>query len=348
MAAAQPWKFTQLGGARKTITLTGALAPHGRPRKGPVVSDGFGLRHSATYYPGREKPTRHIFGVRHSDWQLKGRWMDRDLGKIGGAVDMLAEMKAFIADGETVLITWGNIGAWVGLVLEVLPERESASQIAYAITVAIDHDSRQALDVPTTPVQNPKDDTAKLLDLIGPLKTLSTDIPGDIEFQSSFLDSIDDFVSSVNAITGAIVDVVNGIDNFEQAASSELNRLRGGIGQLHTALVILNGTLDDASSDAAVERASASSQTEWARTREDDRAATLALLALLAEMDAGAEQVLRGRADKTSRAVAGDSWESLSRQHYGGSDKADALRQANGARYGAQPLAGKTLHVPKS
>jgi hypothetical protein len=348
MPAAVAWKLTQLAGAQRSITLSGAAAPHGRPRKSPVVVDTLSLRDTAQYYPGRVRPTRHIFGTRVDDIVLSGRWMDPELGGAGAASDLLRQFQAFVDDALPCALEWGNIAAWTGLLRSVKGERESASQIAWTLTFAVDSSDTLATPPVPTPAKTASDQLEQITTLIGDGgNNITPGLPRDIEFGASFLESLDNSISSINAVTGLLVDVVNGFDSFEKAAASELNRLRGGIGQLKTAVITLSNTLDDASSDFAIERSSANSQTRWALERERSRDGVQSILAFLAALDADAEQALRGKAQKTIRAQAGDTWESLAIQYYGGVDKADALRQANGARYGELPVAGRTLHAPR-
>jgi nucleoid-associated protein YgaU len=71
-----------------------------------------------------------------------------------------------------------------------------------------------------------------------------------------------------------------------------------------------------------------------------------ALAALLADIDRDVEIIQQGRQNTTCIATSGDTWESLSTRYYGGPSKADALRKANGAQYGAQPSPGRRLQIP--
>jgi len=140
----KPWVFTQLipssgGGARigktflgagvtvdnATIELSGAAAPHGRARIAPITKAGVELRQSVTYYPGNASPTRHIFGVKYSPWELRGRFMDSDLGP-GGAKAMVEKVFAFIEDQLPCSIAWGDILSATGILeaFEAAPEAE--------------------------------------------------------------------------------------------------------------------------------------------------------------------------------------------------------------------------------
>jgi hypothetical protein len=81
----RPWAFRQLAGAKKMLRLEGAAAPHGSVRREPIVRTGKTVRAERTRYPATPIPVRHVFSTAHPDWELQGRWRDRDLGRQGAA-----------------------------------------------------------------------------------------------------------------------------------------------------------------------------------------------------------------------------------------------------------------------
>lgn len=347
MAIPKPWKFTQLSPELKSFTLSGANAPHGRPRRGAVVTDGFGLRQKETYYQGNTPPDRHVFGEISDHITLTCRWMDKNLGGAGGAKKQVAYVKQFIRDAQRIRIEWGDIVTFTGLMLHIEAARESEAEIVVKLVIAIDSDDGLPPLRPPEPTTNPKDITAQMLGLETNLHG-TADVPDDLPLPTSFLDTIDNAISAIGSATASLLSVANDIDEFETANASELNRLRAAIGQVRTAALTIRGALDDASCDFAVNHGSASSQTAWAQQREEDRATLIAILLLLSQMDADAEIALRGGLQKTARARSGDTWEQLSTQHYGSPDQADALRQANAARFGEKPQPGRVLHIPRA
>lgn len=138
MSGTKPWSFTQQGGDNKTLTLAGSSAPHGRPRKNPIVSDGIALRTERTYYPDSlGAPTTHIFGIAWDAWELKGRFNDAWLGP-GGTKEAIIDWQTLVRDAEEVLITWGDVISARGLVHKFIPARESEFEAAYTIEIFID------------------------------------------------------------------------------------------------------------------------------------------------------------------------------------------------------------------
>jgi nucleoid-associated protein YgaU len=344
VAESKPWKFTQLAGDRKVLTLAGESAPHGRPRASPVVEDEMALRDIAVYYPGNRRPTRHSFGEIHTDWTLTGRFADRFLGQ-GGARAKVLELKEFIADQQPVHIEWGDILAATGLVRRIKPSRESEAEIAWTLTVGIDGDDAMPAALPQPPASSP---AAALGSLGAPLASFQalSDRPRDLPLDADFLSALDDLVSLVGTLTASVLGVAHDIDNVEKALAGDLNRLRANIQQLETAVLELHQTLDSAQNDFAVTSASGASEAAWHAARADASAEAFAMAALLADSDRQLEIAQRGRAQTTHVVAAGDTWESLSTRYYGGPSKADVLRKANGALYGEKPRAGRTVQIP--
>lgn len=345
MADGKPWTFTQVAGDRKVLTLAGESAPHGRPRVSPVVEDEMGLRDVAVYYPGNPRPTRHTFGEIHTDWSLSGRFSDRVLGP-GGAKAKTEQIKAFIRDEQQVTIAWGDILAATGLVRRVKPSRESESEIAWTLTIGIDGDDALPPALPQHAALDPGSKLGKLGTGLSAFNGLLS-MPGDLGLSTNFLDSLSDLVSQINGLSASVLSIADGISNFETAVAGDLNRLRAGLQQFQTAALTLQETLESAQNDVAFPAASSVSENQWQAARAEASYQALAVAALLADTDRDVEVIQQGRQQTTCIAVAGDTWESLSTRFYGGPSKADVLRKANGAQYGARPHAGRLLQIPQ-
>ena len=344
MADGKPWTFTQIAGDRKTLTLAGESAPHGRPRASPVVEDEMGLRDATVYYPGNPRPTRHIFGEIHSDWVLAGRFSDRFLGPCGSKAKV-DEIKAFISDEQQVTIAWGDILAATGLVRRIKPSRESESEVAWTLTVGIDGDDALPPAPPQPSALDPGSKLGQLDAGIGSFNSLLTP-PGDLGLSTSFLDSISDLVSQIDAFSVSVLAIADSISNFETAVAGDLNRLRAGVQQFRTAALTLQATLESAQNDFTFGQTSSLSEDQWHARRAEASYRALAIATLLADVDRDVEVIQQGRQQTTCIAARGETWESLSRRFYGGPSKADVLRKANGAQYGAQPQAGRLLQIP--
>lgn len=339
------WRFTQLTNASPiTIDLQGPSAPYGRPRHGEIVADGIEQRETAYYYPGNPKPTRHTFGEKHDDIVLHGRWMDADLGTAGAANALVQQFKALVRDQLPIKIEWGEVICATGLPKRFLPKRESDAEVVWEFTIRTDSDD--ALPPKQVALARPRtsDYVASIADF-NPTPSIPADLP--LAYPSSFLDTIDGYVSQVNAATATVLNLANQIDDFSKASAAELTRLLGGIGQLQTAYLTLADALDDGTLDVAVGGATANTQTSFALSRAQQRADLLFQLALLAAMSDDVKTVLAGKPDTTVRAFDGDTWESLSQRLYGSIDHADALRQANGVTGGKRPRGGRIVHVPR-
>lgn len=343
------WRFTQLAGSRRTLTLTGRSAPHGRPRKGAVVSDGVKLRRQRVYYPdgnGRP-PTTHIFGIQWLDWELKGRFSDEFLGK-GTTKRLIDDWLDFVSEGQPVEISWGDITGATGLVDEFLPGRESEYESTYSIKLLIDERAISGLSeqIPTRDAPSLMCEAMKLELVEGVGRIPSLPHAGDLK--PTFLDTLDDLVSSANSISASMINVAGEIDSFVDATFDQLERLRAGVAQMRTAMNKIRGTMGGATNDAALLASSADAEVQWASSRTSTDVSSLRILALLDEIDRESELSQRGRVLAVYAAKLGDTWEAISTRFFGGPDSAGAIRSANGVRFGELPTPGRSYQIPIS
>lgn len=354
--AALDWRFTQLAGDRESLTLTGWSAPFGRPRKGAVVVDELRLRDSETFYAGNPVPTRHIFGTRQEPWTLSGRWMDSELG-LGGAREKHEDWKKFVNDSQPVSVKWGQLLSFRGLITGLKAEYEGEGDVKWEMTIKIDSDD----DLKTTrflnatlrqPKDIAKDVNAALFDT-----TAGFPVPSSTKFKPSqvlgalredFVEGLDSFVSAVNEPAAELSRVAGEIDDFTQATSGELKRLRGGSEQIRTAYLNLSDTVEANDSAGILFTRTADSDISYAAFAANSTVLGDQTLSLLADMDLQAEIAERGNTQTTIVAQTNSSWESLSTAAYGGPDGADKIRQSNGARFGEKPVTGRAYVIPKN
>ncbi len=343
--ATKPWTFTQLVGDRKSLTLAGSSAPHGRPRKNPVVSDAIALRTERVYYPGNDAPTTHVFGSQFPDWDLKGRFNDAWLGE-GGTKQAIDEWRNFVRDGQPCLITWGDILTAQGLVHKFTPGRESEFEASYALEIHIDFNA--SLNLTERP-GTPESATAlcealqrEVTEGLGGIPKL----PNAGDLKPSFLDSLDDLVSSVNEFSASLLKVAGEFDTFVAGTLNQLERLRAGVAQTRTAVLRVRATIDTSTNEATMLSRSADSDILWFSARANNDVGTLRILALLDEIDRQSELAQRGKVLAVYIARAGDSWESVAQQFYGGPQGAGKIRDANGITYGAAPTPGNSYQIP--
>lgn len=340
------WSFQQLGGERKLLTLEGRAAPHGRPRKGPVVTDAIKLRRERILYPGMVgPPTTHIFGVTWEDWELKGRFMDKFLGR-GEVRQRIDAWQAFVADAERCSITWGDIVFTTGYVDKFVAERESEEECAYTIVLCVDGKPLNAFASPTLRATTPPGLAALVAIQAEDILHQPTAPRAVGKLKPSFVDSLDDTVSSINSFSAAIVQVAGEIDDFATGTLDQLERLRAGVKQTRTAVLKMRATLETTENESAQLARSSSSDIIWIRTRTDLDVSSTRLLALLDEMDREAEIAQRGRILTIYVARGQDTWESISTKFYGGPTGAGIIRDANGVQYGELPIPGRDYQIP--
>ncbi|HTF90122.1 MAG TPA: hypothetical protein VK843_17030, partial [Planctomycetota bacterium] len=254
------WIFEQLGGKRRKLTLASHAAPHGRPRQGPVVSDGIELRESEVYYAGDSPPTRHIFGLAFPPWELKGRFSDSK-GGAGFALAKVQEVKEFVAEAQTVRITWGPTTGGIGLIKRFKPDREARYDVAWEMTILIDSDDYIITNLPLPEPRAPSEFMASVEALLkGPLQTLLEAPP---TMKGSIFDSLSSLVASVNGISASLVGIADQIDSFANAPLDALRRFNAGLGQFRTALIKLRNTYENFNAQLAIESQNAGEQLQF-------------------------------------------------------------------------------------
>lgn len=340
-----PWNFKQLGGDRKTLTLSGLNAPFGRPRKGALVTDTIETRSSKTYYPGNKAPTKLLFGTKLDDIELHGRFSDQANGP-GEAAALVETIKQWVEDQQVVQIDWGPLLSIRVTFDRFEPGRESSGEIAWKLKCDVLEDLLATKTRTVRTVRAPKDLAGQVLAALAKIPAIP-DRPG---LRGNVLDALSNAIDTVTTLSGVFVDAANEIDSFAQATVGNLRRLSGAVRQLGTAVATLRVTIASLENqgDAMFNHNSGDAQVGWscfARALDVD---LLVSQALLAETNRQCEIAERGSQATTYKVRSGDTWESISTSIFGGPAKADVLRQANGARYGQQPAVGAIIHVPLS
>lgn len=341
------WTFRQLGGARRVIVLDGAAAPHGRPRRDPVVTDGVKLRRQRVFYSGNDVPTTHIFGVEWKDWELKGRWGDRFLGR-GGTTSMIETWKEFVRDAQEIEVSWGDLLRSTAIVDDFEVGRESPAECEYTIRLLINEQT----GVPSMAHLMAEDRSPQVVaeDVADRAAALERELakPSLKDMASNFVDSLAEMVGSINTLSASLVSAAQDFDDFVGGTIDQLERLRSGCSQMRTAVLAMERTVRSANNDIALMVRSSDAEVPWAATRSNLDVLLTSMLALLAELDRQAEVEQRGRMTGLYVARLGDTWESISILEYGGPDGAGKLREANGVRYGEPPVPGRAYQVPST
>jgi hypothetical protein len=332
----------QLAGSRKTITLDGPSAPLGRPRQGPVVTDGVEVRAATVWYPGSDAaPTRHIFGIKYEPWKLSGYLRDRNLGR-GGARAKCEEIKAFVRDQQKVQVSWNDIVSGIGLVTKFSPGRESEGEIKWEMQIDIDEDAYA--DRKPQPIASPAPkDFAFQMALY--LQLLLTNINSVPALRGSIFDLIDSAISTITAAAGELNNIASQVSSFEKASLAQLNRLSSVVTTIRGAAFTLRESFASVGPDLALWQQRASHNAElWAQqtTVEDYLRQTLANGA---ELDRQARIAASGKIRTTYIVQQGDTWESIAVQFYGSPERAPDLQVAND-QIGGAPLAGTEIKIP--
>lgn len=341
MAQGKLWVFEQLGGFQKTLTLSGEAAPHGRARKGAVVRTPIKARTERTYYGGSSEPTRHVFGVKYDDWELKGRFRDRDLGS-GGALAKRAEVEAFVADLQQVQVSWGDIIVFTGFIDEFDPGIEAESEIEWVMRLSIDRNDGTAPPV-VRHVKAPQDATAAIQKALSAVTTSihTAGLPRDL------FDIIDNLLNVFTGTVSALTSVASQVRNFKEATFAEINRVFSAVEAVRAAGLSLRESFISSPSDVVAIRGRADDLGQLLRSQATAEEQMRAALAECAEIERSADRARVGRIKTTYTAATGDTWESISRRFYGDVDRANDLREANSAGPGVQPFPGFQYLIPK-
>lgn len=336
------WRFEQLGGDRRVLVLAGWSAPFGRPRGHSLFRERVEIAEKTVRYPGSGgPPTRHVFHEHYEPWELTGRFMDREGGP-GYAIAKAKEVADFVRDKQEVRVSWGDIVSCDGFLKSFEAARESEAELEWKLVVLIDEDNLADPVLPPAAPPSPRDTLAMIenaLRSVGELEALPSIRP-------SVLDTLSSAISAVGAATGALASAAAQLQSFEQALAGELQRLRAVLGQARTAVLTLRSLVATTRSDSLTLHRSFTNDVLsggfLARLDVD----TLTALAGIERLDGDAELALHGKLKTSTVARRGDTWESIATRSFGGPDKADELRRANGVRYGEAPQPGRTYQVP--
>jgi hypothetical protein len=345
----QEWKFEQLGGQRRILTLAGASAPHGRERRDPIVKDGVKLRKQRQFYSGNDIPTTHIFGVHHSDWELKGRFQDSYLGK-GGTKEAISNWLAFVSAGQPVRVSWGDVMSVEGILDSFTPGRESERHSTYELVLLVDKRDEFKLSKVTPPPPPKTELCAAIREFIKGEKGIADKVKEGGSLASltdGISEGLANAVGSLNQFSAAVVNIAQGIDDFTSGTIGQFERLKAGAQQIKTACIKMQNILDEITADdSATEYLDADARIQQDVMRAGLEADLLEVLALLADLDRAIDIEQSSRPSTVYVAISGDTWESIASALLGGPDRAGDIRDANGVRYGELPVAGRSYQIP--
>lgn len=335
------FKFVQLTGPKKTLTLTSHYGPMGRPRQGAVVRQKGKLRESEVYYFGNPVPTRHIASAKFEPWELKGRLSDV-WGGPGFALKKKDEIMSFFLDKQPVHATWDDIVNANGIITEFDAGIESDGEVEWVMQVKIDKDNFQALTNVLPDKKKPADHINQIL-----LASTQFDELKTLPLRGSIFDVLDSLVSAMGSATAAVAQIAGEMQSFEESTIATLRRFRGAIGQLKTAAITFRNTLDSFEVDLAIERQNADDRLSFQSLQAGISSSAISLLKSVADADRDALLAERGQVKTFYTARGGDTWELISKAEYGDALRADAIRAANTIPSGQPPQVGAIYQIPQ-
>lgn len=361
MDAGLVWKFTQLGGARNSLQLTGWSAPFGRARKSAIFNGGVHVGTQTTTFADGTR-TVHTFGVEGKPFEIKGRWMDAAMGIQGGAQKAAQDWKTFVSQRQEVRVAWGDIISYRMLIEDLDLDFESETHVAWTMKAIVLSDDSSTVPVQPLPVRSPSANVAALeifmLDTREPFRVAtSTSLSGILNEVS---DAIDSLVTSMNAPFAAIANTAAALTSFESALSADLQKMGGGLQSLRTSVlemrdlnellvsrtVLQSGELGLAVADVQGGLFSGPDVLALSAAKASADVSTSNMLALIAQMQNDIDRRLRGTASTAHAAQDGDTWEKIGLRALGSAEAGRAVRAMNGIRSGSRPKPGRKYTVP--
>jgi hypothetical protein len=362
MADALVWKFTQLGGPRKTLQLTGWSAPFGRARRAPIVNGGLHVGTQSTTYSDGSR-TVHAFGAEGKPFELTGRWMDAGMAIHGGAQKAARDWKDFVGDRQEVRVSWGDILSYRIFIEDLDAHYESEDSVAWELKAIVLVDEAGQITTQPLPTTSPAQYAARLAALLNATRapfhvSTSTSLAGILTEVS---DAFDVLVSSMNGPFAAVYDTASALSSFESALSADLQKMGAGVQSLRTSVLemrdlnellisrtaLMSGELGTAVGDVQGGLFSGPDILQLTAAKADADLATANMLALIAEMQNDIDRRLRGDSGTAHAAQSGDTWEKIGTRSLGSPDAGRAIRAMNGIRYGAKPQPGRRYTIPR-
>lgn len=339
------WTFTQIGGDRKVLKLSGYNAPFGRPRQKPVLIEKIHVEVQTTKYPGsKAAPTRHAFGSSWEPMELSGRWMTKYNPAGATAGGIAADWIRYVQDEQQVRFSWGNVVTYTGFIQDLELARESEDEIAWKMLILVDanDDLRTSwnLEQPTSI----SDNTTFLAAWVSAgLEDVQPILPDTVP---QFLENLDFLLGNIRGFTANLVDLVGQFQSWEQATFSTIQAIRGVTANLMTGITDARNLILTTEIDSVLALRRAENDVRWWKYQTEFDVNSLNAFAILSEMDRELEIQSRQTLNRFIDAQDGDTWERLATRAGLGIDRAADIREVNGIRFGQLPEPGVTYLVP--
>lgn len=357
------WTFTQLrkNGEIKKLELSGWAAPFGRPRQEPVVSTPMTVRKSEVYYIGKNEPTVHVFGLKQDDWEIQGRWMDHAGGR-GYATKMARYVESFVADQLPVEIAWAHstqglgatiqtqiVGA-IGLISSFTPSFESASDVAWKMTISIQKNLLHAKKSNPKPKQQPWDSVQSEIERQIAFATRGRNSYKPVNSFPPSLDigikeQLDLAVGALNTPLAKMGQSMRQIEDNYEAMASSVRRAKAGVLQVEGIYADLQNTVESLSTDGTVRSTRVQDSMQfWNRQQEFSVDSAIVAQMMLDALDA-LEREEKGNIKSMYKARTGDTWEKIARLELGDPSRAKEVKDMNDVVSG-EPVPGTVYMIP--
>lgn len=349
MAAPQRWRFEQKGGAKRTFELTGWSAPFGRARQEPVVTDTTKIRYSVTRYAGGKRSVIHAFGDHVEPWVLHGRFRDRALGE-GGALDKAEALRAFVVEQQELNIFWGSILYAEGLIVEFSRSIEAESEVAWELQIEIIEEPIQVGARPTvrTSFEPPQVATARMVAALGPVtKMLLPPRVGGVPFATDVLVQLGGYIAILTSAVGQVRAATDTMTSVANATFGEIRKLTDAVSTAREAMLNARRLIETLRPDNLRNRLDPSDEFRLFEAQIQGETSIRQMLLDAAELDRQARITKAQKAKTSYQAREGDTWESISTQHYGTPSRAPDIQDVNDIEGGQKPRHGAHYNIPE-
>ncbi len=125
-ADGQPVFLIEQGGLERAVTLQGSDLPT------QGVEEVANLRIVKTLYPGATSASMQVMGTDDGEFPVSGRFSDQLTGRVGGALEKRAELRALQKGMRFIELRWGDVFSKVGLIRELRFSLDREAEISYS------------------------------------------------------------------------------------------------------------------------------------------------------------------------------------------------------------------------
>lgn len=159
MADTDPVVIEELEGDRRSVVLDNSA----RPQRG--LETGSQLVAKTTWYPGAKAASVQVLGIQEDTLTLDLRLSDQLIGTVGGAQELLSQLRAIHRARRLCELSWGSTLVRRGFLSRVTPAWEREADITVRLEfLAVEADDADV--VATDPSEATGTSTADLADIL--------------------------------------------------------------------------------------------------------------------------------------------------------------------------------------